>query len=76
MKETPLSRAAHNGHFQMVHYLVEQGADVNCLDLVSITTFILCAAALDRNAAYFVKANMVSAHAFAAASICTHLVAL
>lgn len=35
MKETPLSRAAHNGHLQMVRYLVEQGADVNCLDLVS-----------------------------------------
>lgn len=36
MKESPLSRAAHNGHLQMVQYLVQQGADVNCLDLVHI----------------------------------------
>ncbi len=35
MNETPLSRAAHNGHLQMVKYLVEQGSDVNCLDLVN-----------------------------------------
>ena len=37
MKESPLSRAAHNGHLQMVQYLVQQGADVDCLDLVGIT---------------------------------------
>ena len=36
MKESPLSRAAHNGHLHMVQYLVQQGADVNCLDLVGI----------------------------------------
>ena len=36
MKESPLSRAAHNGHLQMVQYLAQQGADVNCLDLVGI----------------------------------------
>ena len=35
MKEAPLSRAAHNGHLHMVQYLIQQGADVNCLDLVS-----------------------------------------
>ena len=35
MMETPLSRAAHNGHLHSVIYLTEQGADVNCLDLVS-----------------------------------------
>merc|ERR1711933_638961 len=32
-KETPLNRAAHNGHLQTVMFLVEKGADVNCLDL-------------------------------------------
>ena len=36
MKESPLSRAAHNGHLQMVQYLVQQGAEVNCLDLVGV----------------------------------------
>lgn len=40
MKETPLIRAAHNGHLQMVQYLVEQGADVDCLDLVSIAKLV------------------------------------
>lgn len=35
MKETPLIRAAHNGHLQMVQFLMEQGADVDCIDLVS-----------------------------------------
>ena len=34
MKETPLLRAAHNGHLQTVMYLVEQGADLNTVDLV------------------------------------------
>ena len=34
MGETPLIRSAHNGHFQTVMYLVQQGADVNSLDLV------------------------------------------
>jgi ankyrin repeat protein len=33
MKETPLLRAAHNGHLQTVMYLAEQGADVNTVDL-------------------------------------------
>ncbi len=35
MKETPLSRAAHNGHLRMVKFLVQQGSDVNCMDLVN-----------------------------------------
>ena len=34
MGETPIIRAAHNGHFQTVKFLVESGADVNSLDLV------------------------------------------
>lgn len=34
MLETPLSRAAHNGHLQTVRHLLDAGADVNCLDLV------------------------------------------
>jgi ankyrin repeat protein len=34
MKETALSRAAHNGHFFTVKHLIEQGGDVNALDLV------------------------------------------
>ena len=34
MKETPLIRCAHNGHYNMVQYLVEQGCDVNAIDLV------------------------------------------
>lgn len=34
MMETPLSRAAHNGHLATVRYLLDQGADINCLDLV------------------------------------------
>ena len=35
MMETPISRAAHNGHLHTVKFLAEKGADVNCLDLVS-----------------------------------------
>ena len=35
MMETPISRAAHNGHLHTVRFLAEKGADVNCLDLVS-----------------------------------------
>jgi ankyrin repeat protein len=35
MGETPLIRAAHNGHFQAVKLLVDSGADVNALDMVS-----------------------------------------
>jgi ankyrin repeat protein len=34
MKDTPLLRAAHNGHLQTVMYLAEQGADLNTVDLV------------------------------------------
>jgi len=34
MKDTPLIRAAHNGHLQTVMHLVEAGADVDTLDLV------------------------------------------
>ena len=34
MKESPLLRASHNGHFKAVKFLVEQGADVNALDMV------------------------------------------
>ena len=33
MKDTPLHRAAHNGHLQTVRYLIEAGADLNALDL-------------------------------------------
>lgn len=41
MKETPLIRAAHNGHLQMVQFLVQQGADVDCIDLVCVSLFTL-----------------------------------
>ena len=34
MLETPLIRAAHDGHFQAVKFLIEQRADVNAIDLV------------------------------------------
>merc|ERR1711959_131805 len=33
LMDTPLIRAAHNGHYQMVKFLIEQGADVNALDM-------------------------------------------
>ena len=35
MKETPLIRAAHNGHLHTVRFLLESGADVNAIDLAS-----------------------------------------
>ncbi len=35
MLETPLIRCAHNGHYESVQFLVEHGADVNSIDLVS-----------------------------------------
>lgn len=35
MGETPIIRAAHNGHLQTVRFLVENGADVNSIDMVS-----------------------------------------
>lgn len=41
MKETPLIRCAHNGHYNAVQYLVEQGADVNAIDLVSKAFLLL-----------------------------------
>ena len=34
MGETPLIRAAHNGHLQTVRFLLEKGADVNSVDMV------------------------------------------
>merc|ERR1711920_752538 len=33
MGDTPLARASHNGHFQTVKYLVEQGAEVDSVDI-------------------------------------------
>jgi hypothetical protein len=41
MKETPLIRCAHNGHYNTVQYLVEQGTDVNAIDLVSLPPYRL-----------------------------------
>lgn len=41
MLETPLSRSAHNGHLQTVRHLLDEGADVNCLDLVCSLNNIL-----------------------------------
>ncbi len=35
MGETPIIRSAHNGHFQTVKFLIENGADVNSVDMVS-----------------------------------------
>ena len=56
MLETPLSRSAHNGHLQTVRHLLDQGADVNCLDLVRperkrimlLNVLILTSASLER----------------------------
>lgn len=39
MKETPLIRAAHNGHLLMVQFLVGHGADVDGLDLVNMSSW-------------------------------------
>lgn len=36
MGETPLIRAAHNGHLQTVRFLLEKGADVNSVDMVGL----------------------------------------
>ena len=41
MMESPLIRAAHNGHFQMVKFLVENRADVNAIDLVCCSTSLI-----------------------------------
>lgn len=46
MGETPLIRCAHNGHFQTVKFLVENGADVNSLDMVSGSGCQRCCCAL------------------------------
>lgn len=34
VQETPLIRAAHNGHLSVVKFLLHSGADVNAIDLV------------------------------------------
>ena len=33
MKDTPLARAANNGHYQTCKFLIEQGAEVDALDI-------------------------------------------
>ena len=34
---TPLHKAAHEGHVDVVRYLVEQGADINIKDWVRVS---------------------------------------
>lgn len=41
MKETPLIRAAHNGHLNVVRFLLDSGADPNAIDLVSLASWCL-----------------------------------
>jgi len=41
MKETPLIRAAHNGHLNVVRFLLDSGADPNAIDMVSAQFFYL-----------------------------------
>ena len=43
MKDTSLTRAAHNGHFATVRMLVEAGAEIDALDLGDNTALHWCA---------------------------------
>jgi hypothetical protein len=38
MRETPIIRAAHNGHLAVVEHLMQSGADVGARDLVSCSS--------------------------------------